>query len=159
MSINMQDKRLHELFEYRDGCLFWKKTDRRAIAGKQAGSLTASGRLYVQIDGVKRLVHRIVWQMHHGECPEFLDHIDCDPLNNKIENLRPATKQQNAMNRSMHKTNKCGIKGIYRHGKKFVASIGHNGVNKYLGSFSTPEQAGAAYAAEAKLIFKEYANV
>lgn len=155
----MENQRLHELFEYIDGKLFWKVARGRINVGDEAGAVARNGRRYVQFDGKKMLVHRIIWEMHNANCPEFLDHIDRDHANNRIENLRPATKQENARNRSIRADNKTGFKGIYKHGKKFAASICVDGVNKFLGCFSTPEQAHAAYAASAKLNFKEFAHV
>jgi hypothetical protein len=152
------NEHLSKIFEYKEGKLFWKQSKGRTKAGQEAGTLASIGRMYVQIDGKKQLVHRVIWYLHHGNCPEFLDHIDGNPLNNKIENLRPVTKQQNSMNRKVRSDNSTGIKGIYPKAKKYAANICINGVNKYLGTFNTKELAQAAYEQEAKLNFKEFAR-
>jgi hypothetical protein len=153
------NQRLHELFGYDSGKLIWKVSRGRVHAGDEAGAIIPNGRKYVQVDGKKHLVHRVIWFLHNGDCPEFLDHIDGNPLNNKIENLRPATKQQNAMNRKTRSDSSTGIKGIYPKNNRFAASICISGVNKYLGTFNTKELAQAAYAQAAKLNFKEFARV
>jgi len=153
------NQRLHELFAYADGKLLWRVNRGRARVGDEAGSIIPNGRLYVGVDGNKHLVHRVIWFLHHGECPQFLDHIDGNPLNNRIKNLRPATKAQNAMNRKIRSDNVTGMKGVYPHGKKFAASICIGGKNSYLGVFETPELTQAAYMTVAKQTFKEFARV
>jgi len=153
------NQRLHELFSYADGKLLWQVNRGRVHIGDEAGAVIPNGRLYLQVDGKKHLVHRVIWFLHYGECPQFLDHIDGNPLNNRIENLRPATKAQNAMNRKVMSNNVTGVKGVYPHGKKFVASICIDGKNNYLDTFATPELAQTAYIAQAKHHFKEYARV
>lgn len=147
------------LFDYSEGKLFWKEQRGRINAGQEAGTLGQIGRMYVQVDKKKYLVHRIVWFLHHGSCPEFLDHIDGNPLNNKIENLRPATKQQNAMNRKVKSDSLLGIKGVFRKGSKFGASIYLNGTPHYLGTFNSQELAKQAYSSAAEQHFKEFARV
>jgi hypothetical protein len=158
------NQRLHDLFEYADGKLFWRVNRGCIHAGDEAGTLQKTGaaknRIYITVDGKKHLLHRVIWFLHHNEVPEFLDHIDGDPLNNKIENLRPATKAQNAMNRKIRSDNSTGFKGIYpTTSKKFAATIYIDGMSKYLGTYDTPEMAQAAYAQAANANFKEYARV
>lgn len=153
------NQQLHELFAYADGKLLWRVSRGRVHAGDEAGVVIANGRRYVQFDGKKHLVHRIIWLLHHDDCPQFLDHIDGNPLNNRIENLRPATKQQNAMNRRIRSDNSTGFKGIYPSGKKFKASICVSGKNIYLGTFVTKEAAHGAYRVAAQQHFKEFAHV
>ena len=79
-----------ELFDYKDGNLYWKKT------GKKAGCATQ----YVRVGYQKKkyLAHRIIWLWHNGEWPDVCDHIDQNPLNNRIENLRSVTKAENNLN-------------------------------------------------------------
>jgi hypothetical protein len=153
------NQRLHDLFEHVDGKLFWRVNRGRVHVGDEAGALAPNGRIYVQADGKKHLVHRVIWFFHHNEVPEFLDHIDGNPLNNRIENLRPATKAQNAMNRKVRADSLTGVKGIMKKGKKFGASIYLNNKPVYLGTFETAELAKAAYAQAANANFKEYARV
>jgi hypothetical protein len=153
------NSQLHNLFEYSDGKLFWKINKGKALAGDMAGTKARNNRIYVSVDGKKLLVHRIIWFFHHGECPQFLDHIDGNPLNNYIKNLRPATKSQNAMNRKVRSDSLTGVKGIMKKGKKFGASIYLNNKPVYLGTFETAELAKAAYAQAANTNFKEYARV
>jgi len=85
--------------------------------------------------------HRFAWFMYYGELPKnHIDHIDGNPSNNKIENLRDVTHQQNHMNRKK-------VKGYCWHisNKKFQASIILNGKNIYLGYFKTKEEARNTY--------------
>jgi hypothetical protein len=153
------NQRIFELFDYQDGKLLWRVSRGRIRAGDEAGAVIPNGRLYVQFDGKKYLVHRVIWFLHHGECPQFLDHIDGNPLNNRIENLRAATKAQNAMNRRVRADSSTGIKGITPKGKRFGACIYVDGAAKYLGTFDSADLAQAAYAAAANKHFKEFARV
>jgi hypothetical protein len=98
---------LQSLFDYRDGELYWKKRNQR-----KAGCINGESYRHIVINGKLYKSHRLIFMLHHGYMPEFIDHIDNDRLNNKIENLRPATKQQNCWNRTINKNNKSGIKGV-----------------------------------------------
>ena len=80
--------------------------------------------------------------MNHGELPEFIDHIDGNSLNNRIENLREATNSQNCMNGKLRKTNKSGHKNVYWHksAKKWSVEIKVFGKKKYFGLFDDLEK-------------------
>jgi len=110
MSVNdftLTREYLHELFEYKDGELFWVKN------GKKAGTLdTQNNRYQVQINRKFYKLHRIIFMMFHGYMPKEIDHIDGNPSNNKVNNLRQATSSQNNYNQKMPKTNTSGIKGV-----------------------------------------------
>lgn len=91
---------------------------------------------------------------------EIVDHIDCDPLNNRRSNLRVATYAQNAQNKGNYKRNQSsGLRGVQKHHNKFVARISVQGHNRYLGIFETPEEAHTAYVTAAKLYYGEHARV
>jgi hypothetical protein len=91
---------------------------------------------------------RIIWAIHHGTDPFPLevDHIDRDPLNNSVENLRLATGQQNCRNQDKRTTNKSGVKGVHfnRQTGRFRASIMVNWRKFNLGEYYTLEEAAAA---------------
>lgn len=81
--------------------------------------------------------------------PDLLvDHVNCNPLDNRRSNLRLATDAQNIWNSGLRYNNKYGIKGIQKEiTGRFVARMEHYGERIYLGIYDTPEEAGAAYAA------------
>ena len=88
-----------ELFEYRDGDLYWKvKPAKQVAVGAKAGCKNSHGYCVVRVNKVLYGIHRIIFLMHHGHLPEYIDHADGDRLNNRIENLRQATKIQNSYN-------------------------------------------------------------
>jgi hypothetical protein len=117
---------LREIFDYKDGHLYWKKrTSIRITIGKKVGYLSKDGRIYTRIN--KKLVglHRVIFAYHHGYFPKLVDHIDRNCLNNSIENLREATKSQNAFNSKIASNNKSGVKGIcwHKNAKKWHTRI------------------------------------
>lgn len=104
---------LDEWFYYEDGELFWRKNPCNWIKiGEKAGSVRKDGYVISQIRGVKFLLHRAIFLMHHGYLPELIDHIDQNPSNNKIENLRKSNKRDNANNTKLPSNNKSGTKGV-----------------------------------------------
>lgn len=110
----------HELFEYRDGALYWKVfTNPRAPVGAKAGSFNQHNqRWYVRVNKVRYLEHRLIFLWHKGWLPKEVDHINSDRLNNKIENLRAATKSQNQQNKPLQTNNTSGSKNVrYKNGK------------------------------------------
>jgi hypothetical protein len=66
----------------------------------------------IWVDDKPVLLHRLIFKMHTGEEPETVDHIDGNTHNNKIENLRSATRSQQLQNRKVFKSNKVGLKNI-----------------------------------------------
>jgi len=136
---------LEELFEYRDGTLYGKevswrrKASNSRCAGRPLGTQMSSGHLHLKFQDRggnkhKFLVHRLIYLMHHGALPEMLDHIDRDPRNNRIENLRPASKSLNSQNRGAQSNSKWGMRGIYKDSLGgYVVHIKLDGVRHSLG--------------------------
>jgi hypothetical protein len=155
---------VHELFEYKEGDIFWKiRPGGRVKVGDKAGTITSNNYRFVWSQSVFYGVHRIVYMMHYGEIPDGMeiDHIDGDTLNNRIENLRLVTPSQNCWNRGKQKDNKSGFKGVRKiSGKDYwQAHICTNRVNKYLGSFYSPEAAYDAYKKAAKELHGEFSKL
>ena len=98
-----------------------------------------------------------------------VDHINGNTLDNRKENLRLCTNQQNAMHRGKTKNNKSGYKGvrymkkkkgmINEHSKPWQAQIYLNQKQIYLGCYKTPEEAARAYDKKAIELFGEYATL
>ena len=153
---------LREIFDYNNGCLVWKINRTNGVkAGDIAGSVQKSGYIRVSINDKPYSAHRLVFFWHHGYFPKFIDHIDRNRSNNKIENLREATPTQNQGNRNLSKTNTSGYRGVGWHKKysKWVARISINGKLKNLGQFDDKEEARRVYCEAAKAHFGEFANV
>ena len=166
---------LHELFEYRaDGVLIWRERPRShfdtprghnvfnaLFAGKIAGSTAhQSGYVHIRFDQTFYKAHRLIYAIINGDCsPEFdIDHINGDVADNRIENLRPATRRQNVHNSRMQRRNSSGYKGVTWHikAKKWCAGIKHNGKRKHLGLFDTAELAHEIYDLAAQLLHGEF---
>lgn len=109
----------------------------------------------------KLFAHRVLWAMHKGKWPASnIDHINGDPSDNRIENLREATQSQNLANSRMSTTNTSGYKGVSWHEptQKWMARIKKNGEKYYLGLFSCPEDAYQAFCTATKEMNGQYAN-
>jgi hypothetical protein len=150
---NLTAFRVRELFKYdkRDGRLYRIGKPRRKRISK------SDGRFTVFIDGNLYQEHRVVWLWHHGEWPKnCIDHIDRNPLNNRIENLRDITQAENKQNQKASKNSLTGVKGIYFANQKtgYSVEIMALGVRHYLGYFKRIEDAAAAYAEGAKKYHK-----
>lgn len=104
---------LKNLFEYQDGQLVTKKRiSQRTSKGHVVGCPSGHGYIVFRLDGKKQYLHRMVFLFHYGFLPEYIDHIDGDRENNKIENLRECTPSQNSHNAKSHIKNKSGVKGV-----------------------------------------------
>lgn len=136
--------RLHELFEYKDGMIFWKNDmTANKVAGRAAGSINSKGYLITGIDGKTYLNHRIIFLMHHGYLPSLIDHIDRNRTNNNIDNLRGASRRTNALN-GKDRVNKSGHKYVYWGAKEnrwYVMKKDENHTQKYYGYYEQKEDA------------------
>ncbi len=146
--------------EYYDGLLnhvkwdgnnfIWIKSRGRAKGGSVAGCPDQKGymRIRFTINGVTKdvSVHRLVFYMINGWVPPYLDHIDGNSMNNCIDNLRPVTYSQNALNTSKSK-GESRFKGVCRSNVsgKWKASITYNRERHELGDYDSETAAAKAY--------------
>lgn len=146
----------HEHFtaDFEAGTLKWKRRRRECFpterswkiwngknAGKVAGAVNSYGYRGVKFFGKIPRVHRILWEMANGPIPKGIeiDHIDRDKGNNRLSNLRLATRKENASNVGLRSSNTSGATGVFilkGSGKKQVW-IGR----KYIGTFASMEEA------------------
>ena len=117
--------------------LYWRKGQHKA------GNSDEEGRSSIRLNGKLYLEHRLIYLMSKGELPDLIDHIDRDPSNNDIKNLREADKRINAINTGLPANNTSGIKGVSWHkaGGKWTAQIKDHGRKIHLGSYVLLEDA------------------
>lgn len=149
---------LRTLLVYDAGHLYWLRDpeDGYGAEGQAAGTIKTSGGwsyLQVWVDGRAYSEHRLVYFMHHGVWPKLVDHINGDSVDNRIENLRAATKRMNAENRTRAaSSNKAGLLGVtVNPSGTFRASIGTRGRVMHLGTFKTGTEAHETYLTAKRL--------
>jgi hypothetical protein len=103
----------------------------------------------------KPYMHRLIVGASRGQ---LVDHKNGDGLDNRRENLRVATRAQNAMNRQPTR-GRVVAKGVNQVGERWYAAITVRGRRKHLGSFASERAAAQAYDDAAKKHFGEFARV
>jgi hypothetical protein len=156
----LRQEQIKELFYYDDGNLYWKIAKQGVAVGRKVGNGIKNKYLQVMVNRKGYLVHRLIATLHYGDFEGLVDHIDGDTRNNKIENLRIVTMEQNLWNAKRSKTNTTGIKGVsYIVSKqKYQATICIKGKNKNIGYFSSLTEAEQAIKKARQELHGEFAR-
>jgi hypothetical protein len=157
ISVPVQHEELIKLLRYDPdtGLFYWLVTGARNIAGQQAGHTnTDDNYVRIGLGGYVYRAHQLAWFYMTGEWVDGIDHEDGVTNNNRWLNLREANQFQNSGNAKLSKANKSGYKGVIAKEGRHTAAC----CRKYLGSFSTAEEAALAYDEEARKIFGEFAR-
>ncbi len=120
---------IRQAFTYDNGVLRWKVAHgRRGQVGAIAGSKGPCG--YVKIKWNRRhyQAHRLIFAFHHSWLPEEVDHINGNRSDNRIENLRAATKSLNQQNAKLHENSRSGVKGVHwcKRDQRWIATVRKN---------------------------------
>jgi hypothetical protein len=157
---------LHHHFDYDvdQGLLIWKKpTSQRVKVGEAFGAIGTTGYRRGRLNGTSHQHSHLVWIYHNGPFEQgfVIDHVDKNQGNDRISNLRPATRTQNTFNAGAHRDNKLGLKGVYEHKPGvYRSSVMINGRVKRLGCFKSPMEAHLTYLEAAKaLVGKDFVLV
>lgn len=139
---------LDNFFEYapNTGRLMWKVQRGRGRVGDIAGCITneCAPRVVLGVNGENYLAHRIIWKMFYRQDPkEEIDHINGNPLDNRIKNLRDISSTVNSQNSALKSNNISGCTGVYIDKKNnlWVAQVTTGGKVLYLGGFKRKEDA------------------
>lgn len=91
--------------------------------------------------------HRAAWAVHFGEWPKgMLDHINGDPADNRIANLRPVDPSGNCRNTAKTRRNKSGVSGVFQRarGDRWIVATRTGGGKREHLYFDTFDEAVAA---------------
>lgn len=154
--------RLHELLQYDEasGNLTWRHREwidprgrRREFrfSGQQAGCVRTDSRHVVMVDGKLFVAARLIWKMVHGVDPVCVDHINGDPRDNRLSNLRNVTQAENNTNVRRRSDNTSGCAGVSYRPDRGTWRAYLRG--KTLGTFKTKQD-----AVEARLKAQEAAG-
>lgn len=137
-------------YQAESGLFFWRTTTSTRIKpGQQAGTKDSNGYIRIKLGKRKYQAHRLAWMYIHGYFPpEDTDHINRIRDDNRIENLRPATRSENKRNSGgPYANNRIGYKGVtLRSSGKYAATYWDGTRNVRIGQFDTAEEASKAYA-------------
>lgn len=139
----MDDVSRYLCYDKWTGELLWAdKPNKKIIIGSVAGSVSDDGYIRLKFNKVRYLAHRIAWYLHYGKWPEgFIDHINRDRGDNRIENLREVSKRVNSQNQESYNRGAHFVKSR----NKWRSRICVNGKEKTLGYFRTEQEAQETY--------------
>ena len=158
-------KRLLEILDYcpDTGIFRWKIQIGKGRVGNIAGTMVdARGYCRIGFDGGKWQSHRLAWFYVHGIDPESLsiDHINGNPSDNRINNLRLATATQNQCNSKTSVKNRSGAKGVCwnKASEHWEVRVTINRRRFHMGGFLEFKEAVAAAKSTRERIHKEFAR-
>ena len=128
----------------RKTCACWngRFAEKQALIG-----IDSCGYYQGPINGQYVKTHRVAWALHFGQWPlHEINHINGDPRDNRISNLRDVEHQVCHHNAARAKNNRSGASGVFwnRRMQGWQASIRRGGKNQCLGTFRTLEEVAAA---------------
>lgn len=131
----------------------WKSAPkhRPGLEGEVAGCLTTGGYVSIRVSGQTAQAHRLAWLVTHGVWPAGdIDHVDGNRANNRITNLREASRSENMQNVRKLDSNTSGFVGVSwsARNRKWRAQIKHDNKVRHIGLFTDPRLAHEAYLAE-----------
>ncbi len=153
-------------FDYHpDGYLIWRKrSGARGLVGKRAGTavdrVDINSYYLIKFRGRQCGLHRVIFLCCNGWLPLEIDHIANNKTNNRIENLRAATHNENCWNQTTPKNNTSGCKGVSwdKSCGKWKAQISFRGKRINLGRFRSLNEAACRYDSAATELFGEFAR-
>lgn len=162
-AVRLSASRLRELlhFDPETGVFRYRtRASQRTRVGDVAGSVNSNGYRHIRVDGRAYKAHRLAWLYVTGEWPpRVVDHINGGRDDNRIANLRLASRSENLANSRVNRAGKDAPKGVRRlPNGRWIARIQKNKRSIYLGYFQSQADATAAYAAAAKNLFGEFAR-
>lgn len=138
----------HTKYIEETGSLVWQSRSCRyhtVKIGSELGTINDGGYRKTQINGKMLLVHRLIFLLKKGYLPKYIDHIDGNKLNNKIENLKDATTRENCGNRKSHRNGKLVGASFKAETNKWCSRIYFNKKEYHLGYFNTEKEAHKKY--------------
>ena len=159
----LTEEQVNKYFTYDEetGHLIWKvHKGGKARIGDIAGCIDHEGYRRIRFDGGSYRAHRLVFLLHRGYLPEILDHINNDRSDNRIENLRAVTANENAYNRSINAKSISGVKGISwdKVNNCWLARIQTNKKRKHIGNFDNLKLAEEAMVIAREALHGSFAN-
>ena len=129
------------------GVFSYKSPVRGRVTGATAGTVRPDGYLTIILFGKPYATSRLAWLYVYGKWPnEEIDHIDRNPSNNRIENLRDVSRSQNNCNHRVRSDSKTGVKGVHFH---LASGLWHVTIRSYGKKRSVGYFKNIAEAAEA----------
>lgn len=136
-------------YNHKTGELIWRKRPRHHFKNNQAfgawntkfsGMVAGNeqhGYIKIKLDGKTYSAHRLAWLYTKGCWPRVIDHIDGDKSNNRIENLRDVSFQENMLNKRRSTRNKTGLSGVHwaTNEGRWKAQIARGKDRRFLGTF------------------------
>jgi len=149
--LNYQTASTHWRYEPETGNVFWLEKKRGVPESLLAGAVNDEKRIIIGLKGRRYYAHRIAWVlMTKKPAPKIIDHINGNPSDNRWINLRVADDVTNQANLKKFP------RGTVKRQHGFEASIRVGGKKKYLGIFTTEEQAHVAYVDAHKSVHGEF---
>ena len=150
-------------YESHTGKFFWLiDRPRKTKAGDEAGHINKRGYVEIRYNHITYQAHRIAWYLHTKQDPGSMqiDHINSNPSDNTIKNLRLATSAQNAKNIRKKLGTASKYKGAhwYARQKRWKSQIRVDGRSIHLGYFNTDYEAHLAYCKAAAVLHGDFAN-
>jgi hypothetical protein len=147
------NNQLKELLNYNQhtGIFTWKVQNKRTRVDSIAGCYDNYNYIIIRIDGKNYKAHRLSWLYIYNEWPKGkIDHINGNPADNRITNLREVTVRENSQNRKEHRNGK--LVGCHYNKKinKWISRIQLNKKRIHLGYYDTQQEAHNAYIQKIK---------